>query len=502
MKILTAEQTQAWDHFTAKQESLKPGDLMNRAAQAFVRWFTAVYPDSNRPVWIVCGTGNNGGDGLAIARYLHSKFYSVRIHIGHFTKKYSPDFEIMLKNLPPRGAVPVVWMEARAALPKPPVEAIVIDAIFGAGLNRPLDGNWQILAHHLNGLPNEKVAVDVPTGLFIDRPTAGTVVEANRTFSFETPKLAFFFPENAAKVGQWAFASIGLAPEFLEQVPPRNHFTTRELTRKLLKRRHPFDHKGTFGHALLLAGSLGKAGAAILATSGCLRSGAGLVSVQAAKAALGPLQTALPEAMCLPDEHESWLSKPQPSFEKYDAVGIGPGIGTEVETLKVLENALKKAKCPLVLDADALNLLAAMPRLLKVLPQNAILTPHPKEFERLFGRTENSFERHELALSKARELGVFIVLKGAHTLVACPDGQSFFNSTGNPGMATGGSGDVLTGIITGLLAQRYDARSACVLGVFLHGLAGDFGAAEKSQESLVAGDIASFMGRAFLEIQH
>lgn len=500
MKILTAEQTQNWDKFTADHENLKSGDLMNRAAPAFVKWFTNIYRDSNRPVWIICGTGNNGGDGLAIARYLHAKFYPVRIFVGNFSKKYAPDFDIQLKNLPPRGAVPLVWMEGGSSLPKIPADVVLIDAIFGAGLNRPLEGNWQILAHHLNNAPNEKVAVDVPSGLFIDKFTTGAVVEAARTFSFETPKLAFFFAENAPKIGEWAFGSIGLTPAFLEKIEPKNHFITRETVKKLRKKRRPFDHKGTFGHALLIAGSHGKTGAAILATQGCLRSGTGLVTVQAAKSSVLPLQIAAPEAMCLPDEHDFWASKLLPNFEKYDAVGIGPGIGTEVETLKVLENLLKKTKNPIVLDADALNLIAAMPRLLKNLPPNSVITPHPKEFERLFGKSENSFDRHEIALAKARELQIFIVLKGAHTLIACPDGQSFFNSTGNPGMATGGSGDVLTGILTGLLAQKIGPKSACILGVFLHGLAGDLAAAEKSQESLVAGDIAAFLGKAFLEI--
>ncbi len=500
MKILTAEQTQAWDKHTVDHEILKPGDLMNRAAQAFVRWFTNHYRDSNRPVWIVCGTGNNGGDGLAIARYLHAKFYPVRIFVGNFSKKYSADFDIQLKNLPPRGAVPLVWMEGGSSLPKIPQEVVLIDAIFGAGLNRPLEGNWQILAHHINNAPNEKVAVDVPTGLFIGRHTTGTVIAAARTFSFETPKLAFFFAENAQKIGLWEYSSIGLVPSFLENIVGKNHFITRETAKKLRKNRRVFDHKGTFGHALLVAGSLGKTGAAILAAQGCLRSGAGLVTVQASKSAVLPLQIAAPEAMCLPDDHDFWASKLISSFEKYDAIGIGPGIGSEVETLKVLENVLKKAKISLVLDADALNLLAAMPRLLKNLPPNTILTPHPKEFERLFGKSENGFDRQELALAKARELGIFIVLKGAHTLVACPDGQSFFNSTGNPGMATGGSGDVLTGILTGLLAQKYDQKSACILAVFLHGLAGDLAAAEKSQEALVAGDIVQFLGKAFLSL--
>jgi ADP-dependent NAD(P)H-hydrate dehydratase / NAD(P)H-hydrate epimerase len=500
MKILDAEQTRAWDAFTIEHENLKSGDLMNRAAQAFVRWFTDQYRDSNRPVWIICGTGNNGGDGLAIARYLNLKFYSVRLFIGNFSKKYSPDFEIQLKNLPVRGAVPVVWMEGGSALPKIPADVVVIDALFGSGLTRALEGNWQILGHHLNQLSNEIVAVDVPSGLFIDRHTSGVVVRATHTFSFETPKMAFFFAENAEKVGNWHFSSIGLNPAFLKTASGNHFFITRELVKNFLKKRKPFDHKGTFGHAFLVAGSLGKAGAAILAARAAMRSGAGLLTVLAAKSVLFPLQIGVPEAICAPDVHENWPSQLPQNIEKFNAVGIGPGIGTEVETLHLLEILLKKVKNPLVLDADALNLLAAMPRLLKNLPINSIITPHPKEFERLFGKTENDFVRHDLAVQKAKELQIFIVLKGGRTLVATPDGQSFFNSTGNPGMATAGSGDVLTGLLTGLLAQGYSPLETCLLGVFLHGLAGDLAAVQRSKEALLAGDLVDFLGNAFCSL--
>ncbi|RME05768.1 MAG: NAD(P)H-hydrate dehydratase, partial [Bacteroidetes bacterium] len=382
-----------------------------------------------------------------------------------------------------------------------PKGVIVIDAIFGSGLNRPVEGYWAELINWLNGQPVTRVSVDIPSGMFADAPTTGAAVKAHYTFAFEVPKLGFLFPENNEFVGNWTCESIGLHPDFIASLETPWHFVTQEMVRSMLHQRRKYAHKGTFGHALLVAGSYGKVGAGILAARACLRSGAGLVTIHAPSCAYQILQIAFPEAMVMVDEGELFIRQSRFDFSRYSAVGIGPGIGTADATALALRAMLEQADHPLVLDADALNLLAKHPEFWEHVPENSILTPHPKEFERLFGKTSDSFERNALQREMARKHKVFIVLKGAYTCTSTPEGICYFNSTGNPGMATGGSGDVLTGMLTGLLAQGYSPFETCVLGVYLHGLAGDLAAEELQQEALLASDIISHIGRAFLKLR-
>lgn len=499
MKIFTTGQIRAWDAYTIEREPVVSVDLMNRAAQAFTDWFTGIYPYTERPVCIFAGTGNNGGDGVAVARLLHQKFYPVKVLVCDFSNKHSADFDAQIRSLPPHDAIPVHWLKNAGEIPALPDNTLIIDALFGTGLTRPLDGEWAKMITLLNQLPQEIIAIDLPSGLFADERSHGPSIRATRTFSFETPRLAFFFPENADRVGEWAFGSIGLHPAYARETETPYHFLTKMEVRNLVKSRPRFSHKGSYGHALLINGGFGKMGAAVLAARACLRAGVGLLTVHTPRCGYGIVQNSVPEAMCIVDDREEiWTVLPE--LAPFTAIGAGCGIGTAPETAIVLEQLLRRIKAPLVLDADGLNLLAQHPDWWAFLPKNTILTPHPKEFDRLFGPSADSFERNTRQRENAQKYGVFIVLKGAYTTVACPDGACFFNSTGNPGMATGGSGDVLTGILTGLLAQGYGAREACLLGVYLHGLAGDLAAGDLSQPGMTAGDLAGYLPQAWIEL--
>jgi ADP-dependent NAD(P)H-hydrate dehydratase / NAD(P)H-hydrate epimerase len=503
MKVFSAEKTRAWDAYTIDHEPIGSVELMNRAAGEFAEWFMEGYSQPIRPqVLIVCGTGNNGGDGVAVARLLTERLWEVNLLVCDFTGRRSSDFAQQVEQLPPALRASAEWLKDASKLPLVAEGAVVLDALFGSGLSREPQGDFARLIEWMNGLPNAVVSIDLPSGLLADRHTPGeAVVRADRTFSFETPKLALFFPENAGRVGEWAFGSIGLHPGFREETPTEFHFLTFGEAQRLVRRRSKFDHKGSFGHALLVAGSRGKMGAAVLAARACLRAGAGLLTLRAPQCGVDVVQIAVPEAMCDPDPAANEWSAP-PDTQRYSAIGLGCGIGTAAQTEQALEELLRQSRCPLVLDADALNLLGKNPSWWAFLPKNSLLTPHPKEFERLFGKTANDFERNGLQRKMAQERGVFILLKGAYSAMACPDGSCWFNSTGNPGMATAGSGDVLTGLLTGLLAQGYAPRDAMLLGVFLHGLSGDLAAAEVSQQALVAGDLVERLGRAWGRVQH
>ena len=500
MKICSADQIRELDAYTIKNEPITSLGLMERAASCFTDWFSEMYPDLNRSVHIVCGTGNNAGDGLVAARLLHHLGYSVTISLCEISKKRTEDFEANLKRLPGHGAIPQTVCVKDSVMPDIPPGSIVIDAIFGSGLNRPVSGYWGAFLTYLNGLSVERVAIDIPSGVFADQCTNGIAFQAHRTFSFELPKLAFLFPENSPYIGDWTVRSIGLHPKAIAEARTNQFYLTQTFARSLYRGRAKFSHKGTHGHALLIMGSYGKIGAALLAAKGALRSGAGLVSLHVPKTGYAIVQTAIPEAMVSIDEDE-WQFSKMPDLSPYKAIGIGCGMGQSEVTASALFELIDQATQPLVLDADALNILSKTPEWLNRLPANSILTPHPKEFERLFGSSENDFQRHELQVQKAQTLDLVIMLKGAHTCIALPDGRSFFNSTGNPGMATGGSGDVLAGIITSLLAQGYAPSEAALLGVYIHGSAGDCALKAQSQESLIAGDLPEALGLAFQLLQ-
>lgn len=497
MKVFNASQIRDWDAYTIDREPVSSLELMNRAATAFTEWFTRLYPDTQRPVFVLAGTGNNGGDGIAAARLLYRRFYEPKVLVCDFSNRHSADFDAQIDDLPADQAVPVQWLEQAGGWPELPADAVIIEALFGTGLNRPLEGAWASAVEWVNALPNEVVSIDLPAGLSADAHTTGACVRADRCFSFQQPKKAFFFPENNVFTGEWTVGDIGLLPDFAAHTPTDCYYLDETEARHLVLPRPRFSHKGNYGHALLIAGSRGKTGAAVLAARAVLRAGAGLLTVHCPACGLDVLQSAVPEAMCSPDSNADCWSD-FCATETYAAIGVGPGIGTGRPTAAALDQLLQKASRPLVLDADALNLLATHPDWWLSLPENSILTPHPKEFERLFGASADDFARNDLQRAMAIERRVVIVLKGAHTAIAGPDGACWFNSTGNPGMATAGSGDVLTGILTGLLASGYLPAQAARLGVFLHGLAGDLAARHKSMQGMTAGDLVDAIPQAWL----
>lgn len=492
IKIPNAQQLNEWDAHTIQHEPIASIELMERACRAFVDWFVVRY-DATLPVLVVCGTGNNGGDGLGIARMLHEWSYRVQVWIVRGTPE-SPDFITNLNRLPGR----IERIEIREQLPSGSNARVVIDALFGSGLSRPLAGIHESVIAQLNQLDAARVAVDVPSGLQLDRPSVGTIFHADCTATFQAPKLPFFFAEAAPFVGRWQVVDIGLDKHYLKQLATPYYYVTKKGVRKWVKPRGQFSHKGVFGHALVLAGSTGKMGACALATKAALRAGAGLVTAHVPKHGNAIIQTAVPEAMTSLDRADDFISQ-LPDVDFASAIAIGPGLGKARETVKVLEQVLTSGK-PLVLDADALNMLGEHPALLHLVPPESIFTPHPKEFERLAGVSKNSFERLALQIKMARQLQSVVMVKGAYTSTATPDGNVYFNSTGNPGMATAGSGDVLAGILAGLRAQGYSATEAAIFGVYWHGLAGDLAADVLGEYSLIASDLIEYLPSALKKI--
>ncbi len=488
MKLLSSQQIHEWDVYTIEHEPVASIDLMERAA----RRCTDYIIDQqliHEHIKIFCGKGNNGGDGLAIARQLIEASMQPVIYILEFGAKGTEDFQTNLHRLHQLTAE-IYFIQSKEFFPEINRNDLVIDALFGSGLNRPLQNLSAELVQHINQFDARVVAIDVPSGMFIDKSSKGNdVIKAKYTLTFQSLKLCFLVAENAELFGVVETLDIGLHPVFLETVDTAFQLITKEEIQSYLKPRTPFSHKGNYGHALLVAGNKGKMGAAVLAARACSRTGVGLLTVSVPETGLNIMQTAFPEAMCITrDETIEW--------SKYSSIGTGPGLGTQDDTKQLLQLILQNYTQPIVIDADALNIIAADKQLLQSIPAGAVLTPHPKEFERIFGSAENDFKRIELVLQLSLQYSFIIVLKGHYTFIAY-SGKGWFNTTGNPGMATGGSGDVLTGIITSLLAQHYDPLQAALTGVYLHGLAADIAIAQQSLQSLLPSDIIIAIGEGY-----
>lgn len=468
---------------------------MERASNAFVNCFVERF-SSEKSISIFCSTGNNGGDGLAIARLLQSVGYPIELFVVGDHKRGSEDFQINFDRWLKLG-LPITLIDSGHDLERGFSSDIIIDGLFGSGLARPLSGVYAELVESLNSKNSVRIAIDIASGLFADQPAQGVIFQPDFTISFQLPKLAFLLPENATYVGEWTVVDIGLSADFIDSAPSDKYYIDINFARSLLKPRKKFAHKGNFGKVLLIAGSKGKVGAAVLAARACLRAGAGLLTVYVPGVGLDVLQTAVPEAMVLTDRQADYLTSLPDDLSDFDTIAIGPGIGQHPETLVMLSHLLASAERPMVIDADALNLIASKPELLGSVPAGSILTPHPKEFQRMAGNYSDSFDRLEKQQQLAAKYNLNVLVKGAHSTIIDPMGVAYFNSTGNPGMATAGSGDVLTGVVTGLLAQGYSASNALQLGVYLHGTAGDLAASRLGQPSLMASDIIEELPRAF-----
>lgn len=498
LEVLDAEAMRAADAHTIAQEPIASLDLMERAATAFTGELlrSSLVRGAGTSFLIACGPGNNGGDGLVAARLLHAHGHRVRV-VALSLDKTSEDFAANLRRLQDARVTPEVF-DPEAGLDATGWD-VLIDAGFGTGLTRPLEGLAAAFAGAMNATGLPIVSVDLPSGM----PAGGSapergqvIVRATLTLTFQCPKPVLLQREWSPWTGSWRVVPIGLDEAFIRAQGSRQHLLEEADVRQLLPSRRPFDHKGDHGHALLLAGARGRTGAAVLATRGCLRSGAGLVTTAVPGHALSVLQKAAPEAMCLPDDAPDHLAQ-LPRLGPFSAIGMGPGVGTHEDTERLLKLLVQEASVPLVLDADALNLLAENPTWLGFLPKGTILTPHPGEFDRLVGRSTSGQERLDKAREFAFRHGVVLVLKGAWTATCTPDGHAFHNATGNPGMAKGGSGDVLTGLITGLRAQGLPAPAAAMLGVWLHGLAGDIATRDAGMDALQAGDLIAALPAAW-----
>ncbi len=502
MKIFTAEQIRAADRYTIENEPVSSIDLMERASEQCVKWLAAHF-NSEQSITIFCGVGNNGGDGLVIARLLALQKYRVTVYIVEFSKKYSADFTANLQRLQ-KIPVTIHYLTPDNFTFDLAKSQVVIDAIFGTGLSRPVEGFTASVIKQINQFKGIIVSIDMPSGLFAEDNSNNNyeaVVKPDEILTFEFVKLAFLLPENQSVVRRFTVLPIGIHPHYIQQTETPYYLTDMEMVRAIYRVREKFSHKGTFGHSLLLVTKTGMAGAGILAARACLRAGSGLVSVYVPQPNAAFFQGQIPEVIVQADrDGNGYLTSLPANVKSYRAIGIGCGIGTAKQTQNVLKLLIQEYANPMVIDADAITILSENKTWLSFLPPHTIFTPHPKELERLIGQWKSDIDKLKRTQEFCRRYHSYVVIKGAYSVVVCPDGKYYFNPTGNAGMATGGSGDVLTGILTALLAQGYIAKEAAILGVYIHGLSGDLSLEMQSQESLIASDIIEHLGKAFKEI--
>ena len=498
MKILTCTQQKEADAYTIANNNILSINLMEKAASLIANEICKRWDQSHRIV-VFAGAGNNGGDAVAVARMLFTKNYNVEVYLFNIKGTISEDCMTNIKRLQECGFTAYHEISNSFDPPKLFEEDVVIDGLFGSGLNKPLSGGFASVVQYINASSAQVVSIDIPSGLMGEDNSNNSrqnIIHADLTLSIQLPKLSFLFPENEDIVGEWKLLDIGISPEFIRQADTPYIITEAQDVSQLIKPRKRFAYKNNFGHALLIAGSNGMAGASVLAARACLRSGTGLLTVHVPVCNHDILQTAVPEAIVQNDVHELYFAEPV-DLDNYQAIAIGPGIGQEEETALATLDQLADCYIPAVLDADAINILSSHRNYLNRLPKGSILTPHIGELERIIGKCNNSFER----LTKAKELAAYLqcymVVKGAYTVVITPQGKFYFNPTGNPGMATGGSGDVLTGIILALLAQGYQPENAARLGIYVHGLAGDIACRRMGEISLTASDIIDALPEAW-----
>lgn len=508
MKILSASQLKVVDAYTIEHEPISSTNLMERASRAVAdkirsRW------SIDTPVKIFAGPGNNGGDALAIARMLGETNYKVCVYLFNTSDNLSADCQINKQRLldfqdvkqNTMGVRNVELVEVKSQFTPPKLEEgdLVVDGLFGTGLSRPLNGGFASVVKYINSSPATVVSIDVPSGLMCEDNTYNVmnhIVKANYTFTLQYPKLSFFFAENEQYVGEWEVLDIGVKDPMTEETHSPYYFTEQADLLPLLKSRSKFAHKGSVGHALLIAGKRGMAGAAILAARACMRSGAGKLTVRVPEHNVRIMQEAVPEAILNIDVDQNCFSQ---SFDasEFDAMAIGPGIGTSSYTVQAFIEQVSMTKCPMVIDADALNILGSHRGWITQLPRRCILTPHKKELFGLISTTRNSYEELERTRELAARQQIYIVIKGAYSAIVTPEGNVYFNSSGNPGMATAGAGDVLTGVLVSLLAQGYVPEVAARLGVYLHGLAGDLAVENLSYEGLISSDLVEYLPKSF-----
>ncbi|TCK64757.1 hydroxyethylthiazole kinase-like uncharacterized protein yjeF/hydroxyethylthiazole kinase-like uncharacterized protein yjeF [Winogradskyella wandonensis] len=500
MKIFSKEQIYKGDKVTEEQQSLPPSELMERAGLQIFNWMHLRMQGAQVPIHVFCGIGNNGGDGLVLARHLITHGYNVEVYVVNCGNSRSKDF---LTSYDKVKDVSKKWpqlLKCETDFPDIHRDDIIVDAIFGIGLNREIESWIKALFNHFKASSAFTLSVDIPSGWFTDKPIEDNegVVRANYTLSFQSPKLIFFLPETADCTIQWEVIDIGIDRDYLMTTETEYELISKNEVLPMYKPRDKYAHKGDFGHGLIVGGSYGKIGAVHLATRSVLSSGAGLTTAFIPKCGYVPLQTSLPEAMVITDADTNKITAIDFDI-KPDAIGIGIGMGKFPDTVSALKAFLKNNKAPLVIDADALNIISENNDLLKLIPENSILTPHPKELERLIGEWSNDFDKLKKASDFSTKYKVLVIIKGANTIIVYGQ-KKFISVTGNPGMATAGSGDVLTGIITGLLCQKYNPLESALFGVYLHGKAGDLALEEYGYQSLLASHIVDYIGEAYIDL--
>lgn len=500
MKIFSADQLKQADEVTLEKQNISSEELMERAATLVFREIHKRLDGAKIPIKIFCGIGNNGGDGLVIARLLIEQGYEVVVYVVNYSDKRAKNFLVnydRVKNITKKWPV---LLKSEEDFPEIKVGDFIVDAIFGLGLNRPLVEWVANLVRYINKSEAFVLSVDMPSGLMADAPVEdqSSIIKASYTITFQAPKLAFYLHETAKFVGELQILEIGLDREFLKEQRGIAQTIGKLEAKVLYKPRNKFTHKGDYGHALMIGGSYGKMGSITLSSTAAMRAGAGMVTVFIPKCGYEILQTALPEAMVITDENDKLINDIQFDLDP-DVISFGVGVGTAKETADAFEKFLKQNKKPLVIDADGLNLLSKNPNFLELLPEGTVLTPHPKELERIIGPWNNDFEKLEKVKSLVQKHQIILVLKGAYTFIVTSE-DIYINTSGNPGMATAGSGDVLTGIITAFIGQGYDTLRAAVLGVYLHGRSGDLAAQRLSYEGVIAGDIAKYTGAAIFDL--
>lgn len=500
MKIFSKGQIYEGDKLTAERQQISSTDLMERAGTQIFNWMHMRMQGAQVPIHVFCGIGNNGGDGLVLARHLILDGYNVNTYVVNCSDKRSKDFLInydRIKNVTKKWPI---LLSSSEEFPEIHPDDIIVDAVFGIGLNRPVDDWVKNLFVYFKSTKAFTLSIDIPSGLHTDKAVTdeGAVVYAGFTLSFASPKLVFFLPETAKYTVQWEVLDIGLDQEFLFNAVTEVNLIGKHEVLPMYIPRERFAHKGQFGHSLIIGGSYGKIGAVTLASKAALSSGAGLISAFIPKCGYQILQSTFPEAMVITDADNKKITSIQFDIEP-SIIGFGVGTGINNKTIEAFESFLKTNKTPLVVDADGINILAKKKTLLKLLPEETVLTPHPKELECLIGVWEDDFDKLNKVKSFSKKHNVIVVIKGANTITVFQD-KLYVNTTGNPGLATAGSGDVLTGIITGLISQGYSAVSASIFGVYLHGKSADIAVEDFGYQSLIASHVIDYLGEAYLDL--
>ncbi|GAA4943585.1 bifunctional ADP-dependent NAD(P)H-hydrate dehydratase/NAD(P)H-hydrate epimerase [Algibacter agarivorans] len=500
MKVFSKEQIYEGDKLTAERQQISSTDLMERAGTQIFNWMHMRMQGAQVPIHVFCGIGNNGGDGLVVARHLVTHGYNVNTYVINCSDKRSKDFLVnydRIKNVTKKWPI---LLNCAQDFPEIHPDDIIVDAVFGIGLNRPVDDWVKGLFMHFRASKAFTLSIDMPSGLYTDKAVQDedAVVWAGFTLSFASPKLVFFLPETAKYTMQWEILDIGLDQEFLFTTDTEVELIGKQEVLPNYIPRDKFSHKGQFGHALIVGGSYGKIGAVTLASRAALSAGAGLISSYIPKCGYNVIQGAFPEAMVITDSDEEKITSIKFDIEP-TVIGFGVGVGTDTKTASALETFLKTNKVPLVIDADGINLLSKKKALLKLLPEQTVLTPHPKELERLIGKWKDDFDKLKKVKAFSKKHKLIVVVKGANTITVF-DNKLYVNTTGNPGLATAGSGDVLTGVITGLISQGYNPLVAAIFGVYLHGKSADIALEDFGYQSLIASHIIDYLGEAYIDL--